>query len=39
MSFPNDLKGYEKMAQMKNMLGVSLIDILKPNIKKKKMKM
>ena len=35
MSFPNDLKGYEKMAQMKNMLGVSLIDILKPNIKKK----
>ena len=38
MSFPNDLKNFENMASMKNMLGVSLLDLLKPNIKKKIMK-
>ena len=35
MSFPNDLKNFESMASMKNMLGVSLLDLLKPNIKTK----
>ena len=35
MSSPNDLKTFEKISSMKNMLGVSLIDMLKPNIKTK----
>ena len=35
MSFQNNLKSYERMASMTNMLGVSLIDMLKPNIKTK----
>ena len=35
MSFQNNIKAYERMASMTNMLGVSLIDMLKPNIKTK----
>ena len=32
---PNDIKTYEKMENMKNMIGVSILDILKPSIKSK----
>ena len=35
MSIPNDLSAYEKMNNMKNMLGGSFIEYLKPNIKSK----
>ena len=35
MSIPNDLSTYEKMANMKNIIGGSFIDFLKPNIKEK----
>ena len=35
MSFQNELESYEKIDSNKNMLSISLIDILKPNIKKK----
>ena len=33
MSIPNDLSTYEKMANMKNLLGGSFVEILKQNIK------
>jgi hypothetical protein len=33
MSIPNDLSNYEKMANMKNIIGGSVMEILKQNIK------
>ena len=35
MSLPNNLNAYEKVNNMKNMLGGSFIELLKPNIKSK----
>ena len=35
MSLPNNLNAYEKVNNMKNMLGGSFIELLKPNIKTK----
>jgi hypothetical protein len=35
MSIPNDISAYEKMENMKNLLGGSFIEILKQNIKNK----
>ena len=35
MSNQNDINTFEKMNNMKNMLGNSFIEFLKPNIKKK----
>ena len=35
MSIPNDFSTYEKMANMKNFLGGSVVEILKQNIKSK----
>ena len=35
MSFQNNIESYDKISSMNNMIGISLIDILKPNIKTK----
>ena len=35
MSFQSNIESYDKIPSMNNMIGISLIDILNPNIKTK----